>query len=254
VSGASGPDGAILEVRKDAQLTRWTLNRPAVGNSLSNELVLALSQALARCHEDGTRVLAIEGSGPHFCTGFDLSRLDDETDETLLARFVRVELLLQQIHGAPFVTVALAHGRAIGAGADLFAACEQRWVLGSATFSFPGAAFGIVLGTSRLARRVSSTQAREWIRSGAIIRSEDALHAGLASRVIAPGDADAALAALGAGAGRLDSGTLAAIHEASQDGCAAENAADLYRLARSAARPGLRERILRFSAASKARA
>lgn len=244
-------DGASLEIRKDEELTRLILNRPALGNSLSGELVMALSQAVARCHDDGTRILVIEGGGPHFCTGFDLSRPDSETDDSLLARFVRVELLLQKIYQAPFVTLALAHGRAMGAGADLFAVCEQRWIVDSATFSFPGAAFGLVLGTSRLAKRVGSSQAREWIRSGATISADDALRAGLASRVLAAGDVDAAIAVLRAGARRLDPGTQAAIHAASLGGTPGEAAADLYRLTLSAAQPGLRERIMQFRAASK---
>jgi len=254
MSDTPAADAAPLEVRKDAGLTRLILNRPGLGNSLSGELVAALSQALGRCHEDGTRVVVIQGSGAHFCTGFDLSRLASESDDSLLARFVRLELLLQQIHQAPFATVALAQGRAIGAGADLFAACEQRWIVDSATFSFPGAAFGIVLGTSRLAGRVGTGPAREWIRSGATVSAQEALRTGLASRTMGPGDVDAALAALVAAAKRLDPATQAVIHEATLDGGAAESAADLYRLARSAAQPGLRERIEQFRAASTARA
>jgi enoyl-CoA hydratase/carnithine racemase len=244
-------DAAGLEVRKDGELTRLVLNRPQRGNALCAELVTALSEAVARCREDGTRMLVFEGAGPHFCTGFDLSQLDSETDDTLLARFVRVELLLQAIHEAPFVTLALAHGRAMGAGADLFAACEQRWIVDAAAFAFPGAAFGLVLGTARLAARVGATQAREWIRSGAMISADDALRTGLACRDIEAGDVDAAITQLRAGASRLDPATQAAIHEASLHGSAQQAAADLQRLVLSAARPGLRERIARYRAAAK---
>lgn len=240
-----------LEVRKDAALTRVALQRPEVGNSLSSDLVLALSQAVAGCYGDGTRLLVIEGSGRNFCTGFDLSQLDSETDDSLLARFVRVELLLQQVYYAPFVTLALARGRAMGAGSDLFAACEQRWVVESAAFSFPGAAFGIVLGTSRLAHRVGSSQAREWIRTGEVIAAESALQAGLVSRIIAPGELDAGVAVLRAGAQRLDPQTQAAIHAASLGGCVNERAADLHHLTLSASQPGLRERIAQYRAALK---
>lgn len=242
---------AGLEVRKDGALTRLVLQRPDVGNSLSNALVVDLSAAVDAGHADGTRMLVIEGSGANFCTGFDLSQLDSETDDSLLARFVRIELLLQKIHQAPFVTVALARGRATGAGADLFAACEQRWIVDSAKYSFPGAAFGIVLGTSRLSGLVGFARAREWVRTGAMVDADSALQAGLANRIIANGDLDAALASLEAAAQRLDAATLAAIHGASLKTQAADSAADLYRLAVSAAQPGLRERIIQFRAASK---
>jgi enoyl-CoA hydratase len=244
-------DAAGLEVRRDAELTRLILDRPQRGNALSAELVLALSEAVARCRDDGTRLLVFEGAGPQLCTGFDLSQLESESDDTLLARFVRLELLLQAVHEAPFVTLALARGWAMGAGADLFAACEQRWIVESASFAFPGAAFGLVLGTSRLAERVGPTQAREWVRSGVTIGADDALRAGLASRVIAAADVEDAIAVLRAGAKRLDAATQAATHEASLHGSANQSAADLRRLTLSAARPGLRTRILQFRAASK---
>jgi enoyl-CoA hydratase len=250
-TNASAQSAAGLDVRKDATLTRLVLQRPELGNSLSNALVIALSAAVDACYADGTRMLVIEGSGANFCTGFDLSQLDSETDDSLLARFVRVELLLQKIYHAPFVTVALAHGRATGAGADLFAACEQRWIVDSAKFSFPGAAFGIVLGTSRLAKRVGSSVAREWVRTGASIDSEAARQAGLASRIVARSELDAASAIARAGAERLDAATLAAVHGASLENSPADSAADLYRLALSASQPGLRQRIVQFRAAAK---
>jgi enoyl-CoA hydratase len=251
VSIPANASPAGLEVRKDAALTRALLQRPEVGNSLSNALVIALSAAVEACHTDGTRMLVIEGQGANFCTGFDLSQLDSETDDSLLARFVRVELLLQKIHHAPFVTVALARGRVMGAGADLFAACEQRWIVESARFSFPGAAFGIVLGTSRLAGRVGTALAREWVRTGMTIDAQAALQSGLASRIIAPAELDAALAVVRAGAERLDAVTLAAIQSASLETSRSDSTDSLHQLAQSASQPGLRERIMNFRAAAK---
>ena len=46
--------------------------------------------------------------------------------------------------------MAVATGRAWGAGADLFASCDIRACTPDASFRFPGTAFGIVLGTRRL--------------------------------------------------------------------------------------------------------
>src|SRR3546814_15241911 len=86
-----------------------------------------------------------------------------------MARFIRIELLLQARQAAPFLTVAVGHGRHIGAGADMFVACQRRIVVGEAAFRFPGAAFGLVLGTGRLARLVGSASACDWVGS----RSEE---------------------------------------------------------------------------------
>ncbi len=73
--------------RHDAQaLTRITLDRPEKGNSLSAAMVSELVAAVDRCHADGTRVLLVDAAGANFCTGFDLSDLEQEDDDSLLAR------------------------------------------------------------------------------------------------------------------------------------------------------------------------
>ena len=111
----------IRTERHEAQaLTRVTLDRGGKGNSLSAAMVADLAVVVDNCYGDGTRVLLFDADGANFCTGFDLSGLDDEDDDSLLARFVRVELFLQRIHRAPFLTIAYAQGKAWGAGADLF--------------------------------------------------------------------------------------------------------------------------------------
>lgn len=242
----------VLLIDRHGDIARLTLNRPQRGNALSAELVQALHDAVLACRRDGTRLLVIEGAGKHFCTGFDLGDLDGETDDTLLARFVRVELMLQAVYTAPFTTVARVHGRATGAGADLAAACEQCWIADDSRFAFPGAAFGLVLGTARLAARVGPTLARQWIGAGATIDAEAALAAGLACRHFEAdehGKPDTALEALARQARRLDSDTQAAIHAASRID-ADELARQLAALVHSAARPGLRERIRAYREAS----
>lgn len=250
--GAAATAGPVLLVDRQGDITRLTLNRPQRGNALSAELVQALHDAVLACQRDGTRLVLLEGAGKHFCTGFDLGDLDSETDDTLLARFVRVELMLQAIYTGPFTTVARVHGRAMGAGADLAAACEQCWVADDGRFAFPGAAFGLVLGTARLAARVGPTLARQWIGAGATIDADTALAAGLATRSFVAdehGKPDTALEALARQARRLDIETQAAIHAASRaDG--GELARQLAALVHSAARPGLRERIRAYREAS----
>lgn len=244
----------VLLADKQGDVTRLTLNRPGRGNALSAALVEELAAAVQVCHHDGTRLLSIEGAGTHFCTGFDLGDLDSESDDSLLARFVRVELLLQSLHGAPFTTVALVQGRVMGAGADLLAACEQRWVAQGSSFAFPGAAFGLVLGSARLAELVGVATAREWIGSGRAVRTEEALAAGLAGTVVEPEARAAALTALAARARRLDALTQAAIHAATLGGPGAADAAraaQLAELVRSAARPGLKARIAAYREASR---
>lgn len=244
-----------LQLSASGDCLRLCLQRPERGNALSDTLVAAFEQALARACAARPRLLMIEGAGPNFCTGFDLSGLASETDDSLLARFVRVELLLQAVSAAPFPTLAIAQGRVLGAGADLFCACSLRWVVGEAEFAFPGAGFGLVLGTGRLADTVGSPVAQDWVSRGARIDTAQALHAGLAHERIAASALDERRERLLQSVRRLDDATHAAIHEAASGARRPRgtvgDALDLQRLVRSAARPGLKARIAAYRAATR---
>ena len=109
----------LLTERRDDAVAILTLNRPERGNALSPALVEALAAALATAAADGTRLLVLRGNGRHFCTGFDLTDLEAQSDGDLVLRILRVERLLQAIFHAPFHTMALAHGRVTGAGAEM---------------------------------------------------------------------------------------------------------------------------------------
>jgi len=223
--------------------TIW-LERPDKGNALSSEAVASLDAAIEGAFADpAVHTLLLRGRGRHFCTGFDLSALDTETDASLRERFLALERLLQKVWHAPVRTAAFATGRAWGAGADLFAACDLRAAAPDASFRFPGSAFGIVLGTRRLAELVGWDRARPLVTEGASLDAMQARAAGLATEVVEDDSEDwAARRLLPPVAPRQ---TLAAIREAAR---ADHRAGDLAALERSASIPGLRERIERYRA------
>lgn len=231
-------------------VTALSLNRPDRGNALGPDLVEQLTEAFDRALAGGARLVILRGEGRHFCTGFDLSDLESLTDGDLLLRVVRIEALLQRIHAAPVSTMAIASGRTFGAGADLFAACDHRIALTGASFAFPGPAFGLVLGTNRLAKLVGRDRARAMLLAGAEVAAETALATGLATATLDAEAVPAAIAAAAEAAARLDPQTVAALHRRTSR---AEDDADLAALVRSAARPGLRQRILDYRAAVAAR-
>ena len=234
----------MLQHEIKAGVATLTLNRPEKGNALSSELVEALIEGVARTLDDGAlHTLVITAAGKHFCTGFDLSNLAASSDGDLLHRFVRVEQLLQAVWRAPIRTVALVQGRAWGAGADLFATCEQRLCAPDTTFRFPGTRFGLVLGTRRLSERVGGDIARRWLLAGAEVGSAEALDAGLATGVMTADQRQAAAAALSAPP--LDRETGAAIRSLTRHD---DDDRDLAELVRSAVRSGLKERIGQYVA------
>lgn len=234
----------MLKTGREGATLTLTLARPERGNALAPELVEALIAALQQAHADATlHTLVLRAEGRHFCTGLDLSDLEASSDADWLWRLVRIETLLDLLWRSPLATVALAQGRTWGAGADLFAACEQRIAAPDASFRFPGAQFGIVLGTRRLAVRIGSGAARRWVIEGATLDAEAALAAGLASALGSAAPLQTPLQAP-----RVDAATAAAVRAASlgEAAAAAEAEADLAALVRSASRPGLKARILAY--------
>lgn len=221
------------------------LNRAARGNALGADIVDALDAALDTALSDGARLIILRGEGRHFCTGLDLSDLDSASDGDLALRVLRIELLLQRLHALPVTTLAIAQGRVFGAGADLFAVCDHRIALSGAGFAFPGPAFGLVLGTGRLAALVGDAAARRLLLAGTTVEAQSALQLGLATAVLEEDGQDTAIATARAAALRLDAPTVAALHARTRH---ADDAMDLAALARSVARPGLKQRILDYRA------
>ena len=236
----------MLSTEYQAGVTTLTLQRPERGNALGPELVEALiSAAEAAMADQSVHTLVLRGAGRHFCTGLDLTDLATLSDGDLLLRLVRIETLLALLWHAPIRTVALAHGRTWGAGADLFAVCEQRLVNPDTTLRFPGAQFGIVLGTRRLAERIGVDAARALVLEGGELDAPEALALGLATQRVDTG-VDTASQILTRLAPPLpDSATARAIRSATREDC---RDADLAALVRSAARPGLQLRITAYRA------
>ena len=84
------------------------LDRSAKGNALSAALVDDLAGKLQAVLADpAVHTIAFTGEGRNFCTGFDLSDLDETNDAELLQRFIRVEQLLDAVWRSPVRTVAL---------------------------------------------------------------------------------------------------------------------------------------------------
>lgn len=237
-------DDSSAQVTLSGSTMQIELNRPHRGNALSAALVEALIEALATAESDANiDTVVLRGAGRHLCTGFDLEGIEQQSDGDLLHRFVRIETLLNMIWGARLRTVAIGAGRTWGAGADLFTACDIRIAPAECRFRFPGAGFGLVLGTRRLAVRVGEDKARLWTTTGIEFTFAEAVAAGLVTHVSeVGGSVDTVLADLPTVS--VDALTLRALNEASRRD---ESERDLAFLTRSASRPGLKNRILAYA-------
>lgn len=233
--------GAAISVERRGSVVIATLAAPTAGNALSIAMVEGLHGVVDAAEEGRSALLCFRGQGRRFCTGFDMTAIEEETDASLLARFVHIEMLLARVRSAPFATLAFAAGTATGAGADLYAACSRRYCGPEAKFSFPGGGFGLVLGTGRLAALVGGSQAQDLVASGRAIDAQESVRLGLSNAVVACDDFETVLESETLAATRLDPCTLASVRDLLTDSNADR---DLAALVRSAARAGLKERMV----------
>ncbi len=232
--------GEILLVAKHGVCTRLTLNRPEMANALDFELVEALLAAIAVAAGDGTRLVVLDGAGKSFCSGFDLSDLDDLGDGDLVYRLIRIEMMLQSVTHAPFPTLALAHGRVFGAGADLVCACNRRIAAPGTKFRMPGLGFGVVLGTRRLAACVGREAARDIQNECRTFDADEATEIGFLNQLAEPADWPQIIEAAGHAAEVIPISSSQTLFRITVADTRAEDMADLVNLA---SRPGLKDRV-----------
>jgi enoyl-CoA hydratase len=240
----------MTPVSVDRGADRWvlTLERPEKANALSAEVVESLIGHVQEAQSAAVPVLAFRGSGRNLSAGFDFTGYESASDGDLALRFVRLEMLLQAIARSPCLTVAFAHGRNFGAGVDLFAACRWRITAPEATFRMPGLAFGLVLGTRRFAAIVGRERARAILESLETFDASRAHAMGFVHEVAAPDAWDTVLAGACERSRELPAAGRAALYRTLEDDTFD---ADLADLARSAALPGLKERISLYLAAQR---
>lgn len=168
-----------------------TLNRPERRNALDLSTLTALDGLLQQvAGRRDLRALVITGAGDKaFCAGADLKEREGMTEAqvrifltTIRTAFRRLELLPQAVVGA-------AGGLALGGGLELLLACDLRLAAQGAVFGLPESTLAIIPGaggTQRLSRLVGLGRALEWTLTGRAVTAEEALAAGLVSRVTEP--------------------------------------------------------------------
>jgi len=233
----------LLRIEQQGEVWSFVLQRPDKRNALSAELVEALLAGVAQAHAGHARVLVFRGEGKNFSAGFDFSNFEEQSEGDLLLRFVRIETLLQAVASSPCLTVGFAHGKNFGAGVDLFAACRRRIASADASFRMPGLKFGLVLGTRRFGQIVGPERAASIQQEAQTFDAAQGLAMGFVQHVQEPQAWGEAVAAAQTSATALDDWSREALHRVL---CTQQIDADMASLVRSAARPGLKERVKRY--------
>jgi enoyl-CoA hydratase/carnithine racemase len=191
-----------------------TLARPGKRNAQNPLMWAELARLGVELLPDETlRCLVVTGDGPAFSAGIDLveglagilaDRAERPGDEEhAVAAGLAVAGTFSWIPDLGCASVAAVRGHAYGAGLQLALACDFRIFAEGTKVGLVESRYGILpdMGaTVRLPRIVGESRARELILLGDVIDAAEALRIGLANRVVADGDLDAAAAEF---AGRL---------------------------------------------------
>jgi enoyl-CoA hydratase/carnithine racemase len=178
-----------LLVREDGGAARIVLNRPDKRNALSlelmEELIAALREASTRPE---TRAIVIEGAGPAFSAGHDLSEMIGRPREFLAHLFDRCSAMMQTIHEVPQPVIAKVHGIATAAGCQLVAACDLALAAEGTRFATPGVKIGLFCSTPMVpvSRAVGRKRAMQMLLTGEPIDAATAVDWGLVNRVVPP--------------------------------------------------------------------
>lgn len=190
-------------------VTTVTLNRPAKRNAVNALMFEELDAAFGAIAADpATRAFVLTGAGGHFCSGVDLSALDEipRTPGEMADRMDRIHGVLGKIFSCPKPGVAAVAGYAAGGGANLALACDLVVMADGARFAELFVKRGLVMdmsGTFTLPRAVGLHRAKELALLGDTIDARRAHEIGIANRVVPEDELLAAAAEL---AGRLAAG------------------------------------------------
>ncbi|MEX1253720.1 MAG: enoyl-CoA hydratase/isomerase family protein [Dehalococcoidia bacterium] len=174
-------DILLREFREGVEFVR--LNRPEKRNAFNRELslgVVALFDELEA--DDNVRVVVLTGVDGAFSAGADMTEAlagveSGSRGDQAAQAIGRVARFAKPLIGA-------VNGYAFGGGAVLALACDLRLASDRASFRFPGASYGLVVGGSQLPRIVGPAKAKELIFTARVVEADEAERIGLVNRVV----------------------------------------------------------------------
>ena len=185
----TGQAAPLVELERRGAVAVLTLNRPHALNALDRALTDALDRAADRLEsESGLKVAVTWGAGRAFCAGNDLKETAAFTPAEAEAASSGQATLLERWAALPVITVAAAHGFALGGGLMLAAAHDLRVAAEGTRLGLPEITMGWppAYGVHRLIRLLGEARARELILTGAQVDADEALRIGLVNRVVLP--------------------------------------------------------------------
>ena len=182
----------LLIHRADGIVT-ITMNRPHRKNAAD---AVMFDELLATFREigsdDADRVVILTGAGGDFCSGLDLSAMQDRQTHGLFA-MRHVGDVATALHRLPQPTIAKVRGSAVGAGMNMALLCDLVVASDNARFSEIFARRGMTIdfgGSWVLPRRIGMHRAKELTLLADTIDAGEAARIGLVNRLVPDAELD----------------------------------------------------------------
>lgn len=165
-----------------------TLNRPDKLNAFNAQMNKEIGKAIKQsANDDEVRAILLTGEGKAFCSGQDLSGMDENVH---LGEVLRKQYgpMVKQIASCEKPIIAAVNGVAAGAGFSLALACDFRLVSEKASFLSAFVNIGLIPDAGNLyylSRIVGHAKALELSIFGEKVPADEAERIGLATKVIA---------------------------------------------------------------------
>jgi (methylthio)acryloyl-CoA hydratase len=178
-----------LDIQDNIAIVR--LARGAKRNALSDALILALRDVFQNL-PDTVRAAVIDGEGPHFCAGLDLSELQERDAGQGLHHSRSWHSALDHVQQGPVPVIAALHGAVVGGGLELASACHIRVADTTTFYALPEGSRGIFVGgggSVRIPKLIGVARMTDMMLTGRVYNAEDGERAGFAQYLVAEGTA-----------------------------------------------------------------
>jgi enoyl-CoA hydratase/carnithine racemase len=184
-----------LIAEKEGSIGWITFNNPERHNATSYEMWQALSVVLeAYAKDPAVRVIVLRGAGDKaFSAGADISQFKEKRSgaEAVKQYNAVADAANQALRDCSKPTIAMIRGYCMGGGTAIAVGCDIRIAADDARFGVPAARLGLGYrfeGIKRLASIVGPSFTAEIFFSARQFTAQEALHMGLANRVVPAGE------------------------------------------------------------------
>lgn len=196
----SGTDVVDWSVEENGVAT-VAIDRAAKLNALTLEIVRDLEEGLRALDPVKTRALIVRTAGDRvFSVGADLGQVREYDAVSMARAWLTVgHHAFGALASAPFPTVAVIDGLALGGGFELALACDLRVMVDDAEVGLPETGIGAIPGwggASRITQLVGAARASDLILTRRRLSASEALAWGLTSRICSRADLESTVAEL----------------------------------------------------------